>query len=162
MPFGRLVSIAGSLVVASAVVAPIANAQDASLACGSFDLVGGDKATNIVDHPPEGNSPGDVRIGYRELQDGDGNSVGEIYFVNTLLRLGEQGDHLFAGDILFFFPDGVVTGTVTFQRPNVIDQSTPALTVIISGGSGAYERASGTVEVGSGDTPGFAFRLVCD
>jgi len=162
MPFGRLMSIAGSLVVASAVVAPIANAQDASLACGSFDLVGGDKATNILDNPPEGNSPGDVRIGYRELQDGDGNSVGEAYFVNTLLRLGEEDDHLFAGDIRILLPDGVVIGTLTFQRSNVIDQSTPALTVIVSGGSGAYEGASGTVEVGSGETPSFAFRLVCD
>ncbi|MEM7443605.1 MAG: hypothetical protein AAF414_09785 [Pseudomonadota bacterium] len=119
------------------------------------------KTTNIIDHPPEGDSPGDIRVGLRELADQDGNPAGALYFVSTLAQLSDEGEHLFVADFQVDLPDGLLVGSTNFQRVNDTTQESAPLVIVITGGSGAYRGASGVLEIESGDRPSYSFDLDC-
>lgn len=152
----------GPIVATALCLAAPMNAHSADLSCGAFDLVGANKTTDIVDAAPDGDSPGDTRIGMRELVDETGSPIGALHFVSTLIRLGESDDHHFSGDFQIVLPDGFLIGSTIYQRPNVVNQDTPPLTVVLTGGTGAYRDASGILEIGAGETPTYSFDLTCD
>lgn len=152
----------GSAFLALTLAAASAHGQTPELSCGAFELVAANKSTDIIDHPPEGDSPGDVRVGVRELNDLNGTPVGTLYFVSTLTKLGEGRNHYFNVDLNFDMAGGVIAGSSLFQRENVADQRTPGLTVIVRGGTGLFEGASGFIQIGSGETPSYSFDLDCD
>ena len=58
-----------SIAIAIISLVPAVAAEAAGPACGSFVLFGGEKGINVIDNPPEGKSPGDVRAGWRKLAD---------------------------------------------------------------------------------------------
>ena len=73
-----------SIAIAIISLFPAVAAEAAGPECGSFILVGGEKGINVIDNPPEGKSPGDVRAGWRKLADESGSPAGSVQFVTTL------------------------------------------------------------------------------
>ena len=133
--------------------------------CGSFVLTGGDKTITSVDNPPEGRSPGDKRVGTRILVGGEGQPIGEEVFIATTAALaaGGRGD-LMATDFYFKFSNGWISGSAVYQLPDPDDPVHARgvdLTVVVTGGAGAFDGVGGKVILEAGDPPIFAFDLSC-
>jgi hypothetical protein len=88
--------------------------------------------------------------------------VGVVYMNATLAAVRPDGEHVFMGDFHFVFRDGLILGKSTYERPNDTSDYTDPMTVIIIGGSGAYDSAEGTVEIEAGEHPTYNFKLVCE
>ncbi len=133
-------------------------------ACGSFALVGGEKAVNAIDNPPAGKSIGDVRAGWRKLADEDGKPVGEVHFVATLTAPGGdgRGDAL-VGQYFVTLPDGWIAATTFYTLANAADTSQKAgnATLVVTGGTGPYAGAGGTIVIHAGTAPRYVFDLDC-
>ena len=106
-----------SIVIAIVSWLPAVVAEAAGPACGSFVLVGGEKGINVIDNPPEGKSPGDVRAGWRKLADDDGNPVGSVQFVATLTEPGAAGGDVLAGHYYIQLPDGFIAAQTVVPAP---------------------------------------------
>jgi hypothetical protein len=133
--------------------------------CGAFTLVGGEKGVEVVDNPPAGRSSGDTRAGWRKLADESGNPVGEVQFVATLTAPGggDRGDVL-AADYFVTLPDGWIASTSVYELANAADTSQRAgnATLVVTGGTGAYRGASGTIVIEPGEAPRYVFDLACN
>ncbi len=156
----RIVLAAAFLCLA---VAGVARADD-TLACGRFSLTGGEKGVNVVDNPPAGKSPGDVRAGWRMLTDADGKPVGTVHFVATLTK-PETADHgdVLAGQYFVTLPDGWIAATTVYELANAADTSQRAsdATLVVTGGTGPYAGATGTITIAAGTAPRYVFDLTC-
>jgi hypothetical protein len=152
------------LVIAVAVTLLIPGfAEAAGPACGSFVLVGGEKGITVVDNPPEGKSPGDVRAGWRKLADESGNPVGSVQFVATLTEPGAEGGDVLAGQYYVRLPDGYIATQTVYQLPDSTDTSQKAqnAVLVVTGGTGPYAGATGTIEIEAGEAPRYVFDLRC-
>jgi hypothetical protein len=131
--------------------------------CGSFVLVGGDKGINVIDNPPAGKSPGDVRAGWRKLADEAGNAVGTVHFVATLTEPGATGGDMLAGEYFIRLPGGYIASQTLYQLPDSTDTSQKAQNAIlvVTGGTGVYAGASGAIELVAGTAPRYVFDLRC-
>jgi hypothetical protein len=138
-------------------------AEAAGPACGSFTLVGGEKGINVIDNPPAGKSPGDVRAGWRMLADEAGNAVGSVQFVATLTEPGAPGGDVLAGEYFIRLPDGYIASQTVYQLPDSTDTSQKAqnAVLVVTGGTGPYAGASGTIELVAGTAPRYVFDLHC-
>ncbi len=139
-------------------------AHAAGPACGSFTLVGGEKAVNAIDNPPAGKSIGDVRAGWRKLADESGKPVGEVHFVATLTAPGNDshGDAL-SGQYFVTLPDGWIAAMTFYTLANAADTSQKAgnAILVVTGGTGPYAGASGTIVIHAGTAPRYVFDLHC-
>ncbi len=154
-------------VLAAALAAAILSttaAYAAGPACGSFTLVGGEKAVNAIDNPPAGKSIGDVRAGWRKLADESGKPVGEVHFVATMTAPGDKthGDAL-SGDYFVNLSDGWIAAMTFYTLANAADTSQKAgnATLIVTGGTGPYAGARGTITIEAGTAPRYVFDLTC-
>lgn len=133
--------------------------------CGAFTLVGGEKGFEVVDNPPAGKSAGDTRAGWRKLADESGNPAGDVQFVATLTAPGddERGDVLTA-DYFVTLADGWIASTSVYELANAADTSQRAgnATLVVTGGTGAYRGASGTIVIEPGEAPRYVFNLACN
>jgi hypothetical protein len=156
------------LVVAAAVCAAWATAacgqETAEAKCGSFVLVGGEKSVTVVDNLPAGTSAGDVRAGRRMLMDANGNPVGEVHFVATVTVPGtsDSGDFL-VSQYFVLLEDGWLSSSSIYQLPNAADTSQRAgnATLVVTGGTGPYADATGTIVIEAGDAPRYVFDIHC-
>jgi hypothetical protein len=152
------------IILAAAVLAgSIATADAAGPACGSFTLVGGEKGINVIDNPPAGKSPGDVRAGWRKLADEAGAAVGSVQFVATLTEPGAPGGDILAGEYFVRLPDGYIASQTVYQLPDSTDTSQKAqnAVLVVTGGTGPYAGAAGTIEIVAGEAPRYVFDLHC-
>ncbi|HET7716422.1 MAG TPA: hypothetical protein VFK86_12430 [Bauldia sp.] len=135
----------------------------AGAACGSFVLIGGEKVINVVDNPPAGKSAGDVRAGWRRLADEAGNPVGSVQFVATLTEPEAEGGDVLAGDYYVRLPGGFIAAQTVYQLPDSTDTSQRAqnAVLVVTGGTGSYAGASGTIEIEAGEAPRYVFNLNC-
>ena len=149
-------------VTAVAILLP-AVAHAAGPTCGAFVLVGGEKGINVVDNPPEGKSPGDVRAGWRKLADETGNPVGSVQFVATLTEPGAAGGDILAGQYFIRLPDGYIASQTVYQLSDSTDTSQKAqnAVLVVTGGTGPYAGAAGTIEIVAGEAPRYIFDLRC-
>jgi hypothetical protein len=107
---------------------------------------------HLVDNPPSGDSVGDVLIFTERLLDPDGNVIGSD--AATCTRLFDQRS--------------LCTGTYTLPRGEIMVQllqpglgATLTYTQAITGGTGRYARATGTVTVDQQPTGDqFTFQVV--
>jgi len=133
--------------------------------CGSFSLTGGEKVIGVVDNPPEGPSPGDIRAGNRQLLDEDGNRVADVHFTATLtaLRTADTGS-VFASVYFVRFGDGWISLDSVYELSDATDTSQRAADAIllVSGGTDAYDNATGKVRIIGGDPPIYVFDLNCE
>ncbi len=152
------------LLAGTLVLVPAFAAEAAGPPCGAFTLVGGEKAINVVDHAPAGKSLGDERVGWRALADEAGNPMGTANFVVTMTRPGAQGEKdLVAGQFFITLPDGWIAAQTIYGIADVADTSQKAASavLVVTGGTGPYAGAGGTITIGSGDAPGYVFDLHC-
>jgi len=152
-----------SIAVAVLLLFPAAAAEAAGPACGSFVLIGGEKGVTVVDNPPEGKSPGDMRAGWRKLADEGGKPVGTVQFVATLTEPGAAGGDILAGQYYIRLPDGYISSQTVYQLPDSTDTSQKAsnAVLVVTGGTGPYAGATGTVEIVAGEAPRYLFDLRC-
>jgi len=133
-------------------------------ACGSFSLTGGEKGVQVVDNGPAGASTGDVRAGWRKLVDKDGKMVGEVHFVATLTDPGtvSPGDVL-ASQYFIAFGNSWISAVSLYQLPDAADTSQRAgdATLVVTGGTGTFDGASGKIVIKAGDPPTYDFDLTC-
>jgi hypothetical protein len=154
------------LLLAAAVALPngSALAQGGGTACAAFTLTGGEKVISVIDQPPEGPSPGDMRVGSRQLVDDKGSRIGEVHFRSTMTALaaGGRGDIL-ASEYFISFPAGWIASQSLYELPDATDTSQRAgsATLVVSGGTGAFANAKGTVMIEAGDPPTYVFDLSC-
>jgi hypothetical protein len=138
-------------------------AHAAGPGCGAFTLVGGEKGVNVVDHPPVGKSPGDVRAGWRRLADESGTAAGSVHYVAVLTEPGAAGGDVLAGDYYVRLGGGTIAAQTLYQLPDSTDTSQKAqnAVLIVTGGTGAFAGAGGTIEIVAGEAPRYVFDLVC-
>jgi len=133
--------------------------------CGSFSLAGGDKVINVIDNPPEGASPGDVRAGSRQLVDEGGAVIADVHFVatQTATPTATRGSVL-ASQYFVKFSNGWIASNSVYELADAADKSQRAgnAILVVSGGTGAFANASGKIEIEAGDPPTYIFQLSCD
>lgn len=155
--------VSGFLIVSTMAVALATGAANAQQECQEFTLVGGKKNVHLIDNGESGDSAGDLRVVTRPLLDEQGAEYGELKVVSTVTGAGRgDGDTSFLGAAHFIFRIGDLVGQASYQRPNdKVDANPETVTYIITGGSGIYKGATGTVEVAPGDDPTFSFKIDC-
>jgi hypothetical protein len=146
-------------------VAASATGFAADTKCGSFSLRGGEKVIDVVDNPPRGPSPGDVRAGNRQLIDDGGDGVAVVHFSATLTALPTAtSGSTFASQYFVKFADGWIATSSVYELADAKDTSQRAgdAVLLVSGGTGAFENATGTIEIEAGDPPTYVFDLTCE
>jgi hypothetical protein len=134
-------------------------------ACGVFSLTGGEKVINVVDNPPEGPSPGDVRAGNRQLLDEAGARVADVHFSATLTALPTAtSGSVFVSQYFVKFADGWITTSSIYELGDATDTSQRAGNAVLlaDGGTGAFANAKGEIEIEAGDPPTYVFDLSCE
>lgn len=151
------------MLIAAAFVTAPGTADAAGPDCGSFVLVGGEKGINVVDNAPPGKSPGDVRAGWRKLADETGAPVGSVQFVATLTAPGAEGGDTLAGEYFILLPEGYIASQTVYQLPDSTDISRKAqnAVLVVTGGTGLYAGARGSIEIEAGEAPRYVFDLRC-
>lgn len=133
--------------------------------CGALTLAGGEKIINVIDNPPEGPSPGDVRAGSRQLVDASGDLVGEVHFVATQTATPANGrGSVLASQYFVKFSNGWIASSSVYELPDAGDTSQRAgdAILVVSGGTGTFENAGGTIVIEAGDPPAYVLNLTCD
>lgn len=148
---------------AAALLLAAGAAHAAGTDCGAFTLIGGEKGLNVVDNPPAGKSPGDVRAGWRRLADESGAAAGSVHYVAVLTEPGADGGDVLAGDYYVRLDAGTIAAQTLYQLPDSTDTSQKAqnAVLIVTGGTGAFAGASGTIEIVAGEAPRYVFDLAC-
>jgi len=151
------------LALALATVPGFAVAAD-NVGCGDYSLKGGEKGVGVVDNPPTGESIGDTRAGWRKLLDEAGKEIAEVHFVATLTA-PETADH---GDVLTAqyvvrFADGWLATQSLYELANAADtgQGAGDAVLVVTGGTGPFAGAGGTVAIVAGDPPTYVFDVRC-
>ena len=146
-----------------AILAATGAADAADPACGAFTLVGGEKGITVVDNPPAGKSAGDVRAGWRRLADEAGNPVGTVHYVAVLTEPDAEGGDVLAGDYYVRFGEGYLAAQTVYQLPDAADTSQKARNAVlmVTGGTGPFAGAAGTIEIVAGEAPRYVFDLRC-
>ena len=149
--------------IAAVAIAFASAAGAAGPACGPFTLVGGEKGINVVDNPPAGKSPGDLRAGWRRLADESGAPVGTVHYVAILTEPGAEGGDILAGQYYVRLAEGTIAAQTLYQLPDSTDTSQKAqnAVLIVTGGTGTFSRATGTIEIVAGAAPRYVFDIAC-
>ena len=146
--------IAGAL--AAVLLASTTYSAQGSGECEPFTVIsdGSSRTVEFVDVGANGPGPGDQRIGYRALADQDGNPVGHYRWIVTVLN--EPGEDGTPGESFYDYVMVLDDGHIGYNR--LVQTSSPAQdtgqiawdttqAAIVTGGTGSYARASGTVTI---------------
>ena len=137
-------------------------AVDMKPLCGSFELIGGHKDVAFVDNGENDVDIGDRRAGWRQLNDNDGNPVGEVHFAVTVTKAAENGDTVI-GNYVIALPQGWLTAETLYERRTASDvgQSAASAALVVTGGIGPYGGVTGLIEIEPGDAPVYRFDIAC-
>lgn len=126
-----------------------AMAQDAEgPECGTFTLYYEQAWREYVDHGAEGPSTGDQRISSGHVFDDEGNQVGEVDIITTMLAAPDGEDHPVLAMLHHTFPNGSLNSVVRGAKSNAndVNRTTSASHERpITGGSGEFAHATGSV-----------------
>jgi hypothetical protein len=112
----------------------------------------------FIDHGAEGPSVGDRRITYTPLRNAAGDIVGDLDSEVTAMHPDADGNLRTSRDVILQFPDGVILYKILPHRPlHAINDlsgpiAQPDATRLITGGSGVFDGARGTVSLVRDDT----------
>lgn len=145
-----------------------AHAQDMTgPECGSFTLERTLGSMTFVDLGAEGKSPGDQRVIRNTLTDQDGNELGSIHIISTLLpEDGANGeDHLLA-DAVVELANGTLSVVSLLTVPTADQSPGPDKPnqSAVTGGTGAFANATGVMITSTRDDGRreLAFELTCE
>ncbi|MEM7443533.1 MAG: hypothetical protein AAF414_09425 [Pseudomonadota bacterium] len=125
-----------------------AAAQDP--ACEDMTVFMSNEQIIFLGDESEGAQPGDRRILNWRLHEADGGDLGSFHVVTTVLSDTDDG-HLITAVGSLLFSNGEVHASITTELPDASSEarsSADAVVWAISGGTGAFTRASGTVVTG--------------
>ncbi|MEO1092166.1 MAG: hypothetical protein AAFX81_16180 [Pseudomonadota bacterium] len=143
----RLASAFGAIGIVGTAGVTSVDAQTAA-ACETFTVSsdGSARVVDYVDLAAPGPTPGDMRVGQRDLIDADGAEAGTYRWLLTQL----PGDKLH-GQMIFELPGGQLFAErlADAVRPtdDVGQVSISGHTAVITGGNGVFDDAHGTVTV---------------
>ncbi len=153
------------LLAAVASLAGPANAEgNDAPACGAFSMTGGEKIIHVIDNDPIGPSLGDQRIGSRQLLEAAGKVVGTVYYNSTVAAVEPDGSGGVLTSAYFIsFADGWIATQSLYVLKNAWDtgQGAGDATLVVSGGTGTFSGATGTITLKAGDPPTYVFDLTC-
>lgn len=125
-----------------------------SPSCGSFTVVGAVESRAFVDLGDTGITAGDQRVGRYNLFDSDGEELGVMHFAGVLMPPWQAAESPMMTTLHFRFADGAVVTTSVVGLPNPADVSVgPDLNLqyAVTGGTGEFANASGTLQTRSLD-----------
>lgn len=136
--------------------------------CSPITLKGSskDRKVSYVDAGEKGLSAGDMRIGSRSLLDETGTIVGKMRWIATVMEPGEEGAAGITTATRYFeLPKGTVFA-ISLQRidnpfANAGAPSIGRANAAITGGTGAYEEATGYIAFTPGEEPTYEFDMQC-
>ena len=143
------------VLVAACGIAAMPVAAQAQDACEPFSAVTphGSQVRTYVDHLDEGQSIGDQHIATGPVHNEAGDVIGHFEAISVVTHLHDDGTPRAHADVAAHFPEGVIVYKV-LSAPNVRsvdDTSGPHLSTeavrLITGGSGVFEGATGTIEL---------------
>ena len=142
-------------------------AQDTGPACGAFTLERTLGSMTFVDLGAEGKSPGDQRVLRNTLSDQDGNEVGSIHIISTLLSEdGPEGEDLLLAHGVVELPNGTISVVTLLTVPAADESPGPDKPnhSSVTGGTGAFVHATGVMTTITRDdgTRELSFDLKCD
>lgn len=130
----------------------VASAQDSAVPhCGAFVSYLEPQSVEVLDLGAEGPSAGDQRLIHETIFDADGNAIGTQDALATLLaRTDGQGRDLFFVTLLASFADGELASTALIPSRDTATRAagpTSQYSRIVTGGTGAFAHATGTVQL---------------
>ncbi len=86
-----------------------------------------------------------------------------MQFVATLTEPNAEGGDILAGQYYIRLPDGYIATQTVYQLPDSTDTSQKAsnAVLVVTGGTGIYAGAAGTIEIVAGEAPRYLFELRC-
>jgi hypothetical protein len=139
-PAGAILALAG--VAALGVGAATGGASEARRTATTFDVVEKTTAVQFVEQPPAGDSMGDSVVGASDLFDRRDTQLGTAHWSCVRTNPGSQRQC----SLTYFF----ARGFLTLQGPYRDDGTG---TFAITGGTGAFRKARGGVDLSSTTTP---------
>jgi hypothetical protein len=135
--------------------------------CGSFAVERTLGSMTFVDLGAEGKSPGDQRVIRNTLTDQDGNELGSIHIISTLMSEdGPEGEDLLLANAVVELSSGTLS-VVTLLTVPAADQSPgpgkPNHSAV-TGGTGTFANAAGVMITTTRDDGRreLSFELTCD
>ena len=120
-----------------------------------------EKSVAVIDNPPEGKSIGDVRAGWRKLVDFR-RPVGEVHFVATRRDRKRTAAATSWRRSIHRAEGRLDRHESLYELPNAADTaSARQCGAVVTGGTGPFAGAGGTVAIEAGDPPTYVFDLHC-
>lgn len=161
---GQGVLILATALASAVGISAVAQAEEA-VSCAPFTLISDSwqRGFSGTDAP----QVGDVRAGTRRLVDEAGNELGLYAYSAVVVAVGEGGDDTLLVTRTFSFADGSLAGASTTFHPEIedLDASPAPIVTVVTGGSGVFREAHGTVEMGPFREDGsrvLTFDVACD
>lgn len=134
--------------------------------CGSFTVYGTVESRAFVDLGEEGATAGDQRVGRYILFDESGTELGVMHFAGVVMPPWQSAESPLMNTLHFRFAGGTVVATSVVGLPEMADVAVgPDLNLqyAVTGGTGVYSRAAGTLSSRSveGDRRAMTFELTC-
>lgn len=152
-------------IIAAAAVCYAPFGAAAQSACVTFEVYAhpDDREATYVDNGDDGLSTGDQRIGSRGLVDENGETVGRMRWVTTVLVPGDEPAE--SSQRVAEFASGRIFATAANSPTRPFeDASTMAITAesAIVGGTGVFSHAHGVIVFDQSDNSKFTFDMACD
>ncbi|MEM1153267.1 MAG: hypothetical protein AAGI44_03945 [Pseudomonadota bacterium] len=136
------VRAAAILLALSRVASPAVAQED----CNIPDLILHLGEIAYIDHNGEGPTPGDNRILTHSLFSENGEEVGVVHAMSTILHSpSQEGTTIYVKGV-FYFDDGKLYWANTQTLANPLDKDTSTadqIETVVTGGTGAYQNARG-------------------
>lgn len=142
-------SVAKPILALLAGVALVTPARAETPVCGDFTVTLERDGVTFIDHDEAGLSTGDRRIGRYILNDDEGNRVGTMDFITTVLVPLADGHHPLHAIGHHLFDNGQLTHSLVYDLTDPTSDTDAAQEAIftVTGGTGAFDGVSGAIEL---------------
>lgn len=117
-------------------------------ACGTFKVLGTVETRTFIDLGDVGPTGGDQRVGRYTLSDDDGNDLGVMHFSSIVMPPRGRAESPLMTTLHFAFDNGSLVAVSVIGLPSPADTGSGPdedLEYAVTGGSGDFARASGTL-----------------
>jgi hypothetical protein len=120
-----------------------------TLECSDFTVMLERDAVEYIDHGEAGLSTGDRRVGRYFLNDDQGNRIGTMDYITTVLVPLSDGHHPLHAAGHHLFDNGQITHSLIYDLTDPTSEAVVAEQAIftVTGGTGAFDGVSGSIEL---------------